>query len=144
MALSQKRSIIEKLNVARRHNEGVIITYISAGKDKEHTFLLFPKKIIEKGGYTYVQGWSAYQPMRILLLRGCSRLLGQIRQFRIDRILSVEPKPVRDRTVTGYFKSKLQRKGIIGGIWGIFLDLLLVGFAIAMIYLCFVRLFHPE
>jgi hypothetical protein len=142
MALSPKRSIIEKLNVARRHNEGVIITYIAAGKDKEHAFLLFPKKIIEKAGYTYAQGWSAHQPMRIHLLRGRSQLSGQIRRFRIDRILSVEPKPVRDRTVTGYFKNKIRRKGIIGGIWGIFLDLLLVGFVIAMIYSCFVKLFH--
>ena len=142
MALSPKRSIIEKLNVARRHNEGVIITYIAAGKDKEHAFLLFPNKIIEKAGYTYAQGWSAHQPMRIHLLRGRSQLSGQIRRFRIDRILSVEPKPVRDRTVTGYFKNKIRRKGIIGGIWGIFLDLLLVGFVIAIIYSCFVKLFH--
>ena len=97
-------------NAAIRRNEGVIITYLAAGKDDEHAFLLFPKQIIESGRHTYVQGWSAHQPTRIRLLRGRSSPSGQVRQFRIDRILSVEPRPVRDRSPTGYVKDKIHTK----------------------------------
>jgi len=136
-----KQSILENLNAAVRRNEGVIITYRAAGKDEERAFLLFPKQILESGRYTYVQGWSAHQPTRIRLWRGRASPSGQFRQFRIDRILSVELRAVRDRSPRGYVKEKIRRKGIVGGIWGMFLDLLLVGFVIAMIYTLFVKFF---
>ena len=138
---TSKKSILESLNAAIRRNEGVIITYLAAGKDEEHAFLLFPKQILESGRHTYVQGWSAHQPKRIRLFRGRCSPSGQIRQFRLDRILSIEPRPVRDRSPTGYAKDKIRRKGIVGGIWGMFLDLLVVGFVIAMIYALFVKFF---
>lgn len=130
---------MENLDAAIRRNEGVIITYFAAGKGEEHAFLLFPKQILESGRHTYIQGWSAHQPTRIRLLRGRSWPSGQIRQFRLDKILSVEPRPVRDRSPTNYVKDKIRRKGIVGGIRGIFLDLLMVGFGIAMIYALFVK-----
>ena len=82
-------------------------------KERAKNLLLFPKQIIESGRHTYVQGWSAHQPTRIRLLRGRSSPSGQVRQFRIDRILSVEPRPVRDRSPTGYVKDKIRRKGIV-------------------------------
>ena len=135
------QSILENLDTAIRRNEGVIITYLAAEKDEDHAFLLFPKQILESGRHTYVQGWSTHQPTRIRLLRGRSSPSGQIRQFRLDRILSVEPRPVRDWSPTGYVKDKIRRKGIVGGIWGMFLDLLVVGFVIAMIYSLFVKFF---
>jgi len=138
---TSKKSILESLNAAIRRNEGVIIKYLAAGKDEGHAFLLFPKQILESSRHTYVQGWSAHQPKRIRLLRGRSSPSGQIRQFRLDRILSIEPRPVRDRSPTGYVKDKIRRKGIVGGIWGMFLDLLVVGFVIAMIYALFVKFF---
>jgi len=136
------QSILESLNAAIRRSEGVIITYLASGKDEDHAFLLFPKQILESDRHTYVQGWSAHQPTRIRLLRGRSSPSGQIRQFRLDRILSVEPRPVRDRSPTGYVKDKIRRKGIVGGIWGMFLDLLVVGFVIAMIYSLFGKFFN--
>lgn len=136
-----KQSILESINAAIRGNEGVIITYRATGKDEEHAFLLFPKQIQESGRHTYVQGWSAHRPTRIRLLRGRFLPSAQIRQFRLDRILSVEPRPVRDWSPGGYIKDKIRHKGIVGGIWGIFLDLLVVGFAIAMIYTLFIKLF---
>lgn len=135
------QSILKNLDVAVRRNEGVIITYLAAEKDEEHAFLLFPKQILESGRHTYIQGWSAHQPTRIRLLRGRSWPSGQIRQFRLDRILSVEPRPVLGRSPTDYVKDKIRRKGIVGGIRGIFLDLLMVGFVIAMIYALFVKFF---
>jgi len=137
-----EQSILESLNAAIRHSEGVIITYLAAGKDEEHAFLLFQTQILESGRYTYVQGWSAHRPTRTRLLRGRSSQSGQIRQFRLDRILSVEPRPVLDRSPTGYIKDKIRRKGIVGGIWGILLDLLVVGFVVAMIYSLFVKVFN--
>ena len=136
------QSILESLNAAIRRSEGVIITYLAAGKDEEHAFLLFPREILESGHHTYVQGWSAHQPTRIRLLRARFSPSGQIRQFRLDRILSVEPRPVRNRSPAGYVKDKIRRKGIVGGIWGMFLDLLVVGFVIAMIYSLFVKFFN--
>jgi len=136
------QSILESLNAAIRRSEGVIITYLAAGKDEEHAFLLFPREILESGHHTYVQGWSAHQPTRIRLLRARFSPSGQIRQFRLDRILSVEPRPVRNRSPAGYVKDKIRRKGLVGGIWGMFLDLLVVGFVIAMIYSLFVKFFN--
>lgn len=136
------QSVLQSLNAAIRRKEGVIVTYLAAGKEEEHAFLLFPKQILESGCHTYVQGWSAHQPTRIRLFRGRSWPSGQIRKFRLDRILSVEPRPVRDQSSAGYVKDKIRRKGIVGGIWGIFLDLLVVGFVIALIYSLFVKLFN--
>jgi hypothetical protein len=124
-----------------RDNEGVIIKYCAAGKDEEHAFLLFPKQILKSDYHTYVQGWSAHRPTRFFL-RGRSSPSGQIRQFRLDRILSLEARPVQDWSPAGYIKDKFRRKGIIGGFWGIFLDLLLVAFVIAMICTQFVKLFR--
>lgn len=139
---TSKQGILESLNVAIRCNEGVIIMYLAAKKDEEHAFLLFPKQILESNCHIYVQGWSAHQPTRIRLLRRHPSPSGQIRQFRLDRILSVEPRPVRDQSPTGYVKDKIRRKGIVGGIWGMFLDLLVVGFVIALIYSLFVKVFN--
>jgi len=133
--------ILESLNAAIRRNEGVIITYLAAGKNEDHAFLLFPKQIRESGRHTYVQGWSAHQPTRIRLVKARFSPSGQTRKFRIDRILSVEPRPLRDRSPTSYVKDKIRRKGIVGGIWGIFLDLLVVVFVIALIYSLFVKFF---
>ena len=139
---TSKESILESLKAALRRNEGVIVTYLAAGKDEEHAFLLFPKQILESGRHTYVQGWSAHQPTRIRLVRARSSPSGQTRKFRLDRILSVEPRPLRNRSPTGYVKDKIRRKGIVGGIWRIFLDLLVVVFVIAMIYSLFVKFFR--
>jgi predicted DNA-binding transcriptional regulator YafY len=139
---TSRRSILESLNAAIQRNEGVIIMYLAAGREEEHAFLLFPKKILESGHHTYVQGWSAHRPTRTRLFRGRSWPSGQVRQFRLDRIRSVEPRPVRDQSPEGYVKDKIRRKGIVGGIWGIFLDLLVVGFVIAMIYSMFIKLFN--
>jgi len=136
---TSKQSILESLNAAIRHNEGVIVTYLAAGEKEEHTFLMFPKQILEGGRHTYVQGWSAHQPTRIRLFRARSSPSGQIRKFRLDRILSVETRPVRNRSPKGYVRDKIRRKGIVRGLWGVFLDLLVVGFLVAMIYALFVK-----
>ena len=119
-------SVLERLTKAMRHNEGVIITYQASGNDRNHAFLLFPRKILEGSGRTYVMGWSAHQPRSIRLWRRAFTPSGKIRRFRLDRISCVEPRPTPTRSLGAYIDAKIRRRGIIGGLWGLFLDLLLL------------------
>jgi hypothetical protein len=50
----------------------------------------------------------------------------RFRNFRLDRIVSVEPGPLPVRSLTGCIGSKIRRRGIIVGLWGLFLDFLVI------------------
>lgn len=126
--------MLEGLTNAMRSDVGVIITYQASGDDREHAFLLFPKRIFEGGGYTYVMGWSAHQPRSIRLWRRGFAPSGKTRQFRLDRISSVEPRPAPDRSLGAYINAKIRRRGIIGGLWGLFLDFLVLAWIVAMLF----------
>jgi hypothetical protein len=117
-----------------RSDAGVIITYQASGDDREHAFLLFPKKIFERAGHTYAIGWSAHQPRSIRLWRQGFTPSGKIRHFRLDRISSVDSRPIPDHSLGAYVNSKIRRRGIAGGLWRIFLDLLVLAFIVGIFF----------
>lgn len=124
---------LDHLSQALRDREGVIITYVSEGDPKPHDFLLFPRRIFEGKGFDYVEGWSVHRPRRIKLYRGL-RDTGKVRVFRVDRILAITSREVRPNSLTGYVIGKIRRRGVVLGIWGLFLDLLLLMFFVGMIF----------
>lgn len=118
-------TIQEKLKSAMSQKEGLVIVYRPVKREAEQTFLLFPKRILERSGHTYVEGWSAHQRTSIVLWRGRFQPSGKRRLFRVDRILAVHPRPT-GRSITDHVVGKIQRRGVIPGLWGLFLDLVLI------------------
>ncbi len=129
---SSEEEILAKLRIAVNQKEGVIVIYRPYRRDREHAFLLFPRSIFERRGYTYVEGWSAHQPTSIVLWRGPFRPSGKRRLFRVDRMVAVEPRKPAHSSITGYVLAKIQRRGIVPGLWGLFLDLLLMVFFVLL------------
>jgi predicted DNA-binding transcriptional regulator YafY len=124
---------LDRLSQALRDKEGVIITYVSSSDPKPHDFLLFPKRVFERDGFTYVKGWSAHKPRRIMLFRGFHDS-GKLRVFRVDRVLAVTERQPHVYSLSGYVASKIRRRGVIPGVWGLFLDLLLLAFFVGMAF----------
>lgn len=125
---------VNRLKQALQERRGVVITYISAGDSRDHDFLLYPKRIFERDGHLYVEGWSAFQPKRIMLIRGSSKGSGKARVFRVDRLVAVGDKSGPDYSLTGYMMRKIRRRGVIPGIWGLFLDFLVLAFFVGLFF----------
>lgn len=124
---------IDRIEQALRDKEGVIITYVSSSDPNPHDFLLFPKRVFERNGCAYVEGWSAHKPRRVMLFRGFHDS-GKFRVFRVDRVLAVTDKQPQVFSLTGYVVNKIRRRGVIPGVWGLFLDLLLLAFFVGMAF----------
>lgn len=122
---------IERLEQALRNKKGVIITYVSSSDPNSHDFLLFPKRVYERNGCAYVEGWSAHKPRRIRLFRGFHDS-GKFRVFRVDRMLAVTERQPQVLSLTGYVVNKIRRRGVIPGVWGLFFDLLLLAFFVGI------------
>ena len=124
---------LDRLSQALRDKEGVIITYVSSSDPKPHDFLLFPKRVFERDSFTYVEGWSAHRPSRVRLFRGFHDS-GKFRVFRVDRVLTVTERRPQVYSLTGYVVNKIRRRGVIPGVWGVFLDLLLFVFFVGIAF----------
>lgn len=119
-----------RLGRALQDRKGTVITYVSGNDSVSHDFLFYPKRMFERNGYIYVKGWSAHQPRRIMLWRAPFRYSGKVRVFRVDRVLAVTDRRAEDWSLTSYVKRKIRQRGLIPGLWGLFLDLLLFAFLV--------------
>jgi hypothetical protein len=131
--LEMPSELVELLSQALSNKKGVIITYVSEGDPKPHDFLLFPKRIFERKGFDYVEGWSVHRPKRIKLYRGLHDT-GKVRVFRVDRVLAITNREIRSHSLTSYAIGKVRRRGMVLGIWGLFLDLLLFMFFVGVVF----------
>jgi hypothetical protein len=129
-----------KLEEARRLDTGVLIKYQSPTARTPTVFLVFPKHIVQHGGHWHVEGWAA-PFLRGRRLGGSSRRAGERRRFRLDRMLAVEACTAEsqgpsDKSILGKIVERIEyqfaTRGLIGGLVGLFLDVLVVAFFVVL------------